>query len=72
MAEPVTGFYSWILPDKLWDRMEKLLRQYKVSSKGGCPRVDVRNVANGIFYVLRTGCHWNAVLREFGANSNTT
>lgn len=52
--------------------MEKLLRQYKVSSKGGCPRVDVRNVANGIFYVLRTGCHWNAVLREFGANSNTT
>ena len=25
MAEPVSGSNSWILPDKLWDRMEKLV-----------------------------------------------
>ena len=65
MAEPVSGSNSWILPDKLWDRMEKLLPKYKVSSKGGRPRVDLRKVANGIFYVLRT----NAVPREFGSGS---
>jgi len=54
MAEPVTGSASWILPDKLWDPMKKLPPKYKVSSKGGCPRVDLRKVANGIFYVFGT------------------
>ena len=69
MAEPVAGSASWILPDKLWDPMEKLLPKYKVSSKGGRPVVDLRKVANGVFYVLRTGCQWNAVPREFGVGS---
>ena len=32
-------------------------------------RVDLRKVANGIFYVLGTGCQWNAVPREFGAGN---
>ena len=69
MAEPTTETGSWILPDKLWDRMEKLLPRYKANPKGGRPRVDLRHVANGIFYVLRTGCQWNAVPREFGSGS---
>jgi transposase len=30
--------------------------------RGGRPRkVDVREVLNAIFYVLNTGCHWNAL-----------
>lgn len=29
----------------------------------------MRNVADGIFYVLRTGCQWKAVPREFGSGS---
>jgi transposase len=49
--------------------MEDLLPKYKVTSKGGRPRVDLRKVANGIFYVLRTGCQWNAAPREFGSGS---
>jgi len=69
MAEPSQDSGSWVLPDKLWVRMEKLLPKYKVSSKGGRPRVDLRKVANGIFYVLRTGCQWNAAPREFGSGS---
>ena len=69
MAEPSQDSGSWILPDKLWIRMEKILPKYKVNSKGGRPRVDLRNVANGIFYVLRTGCQWNAAPREFGSGS---
>lgn len=69
MAEPVTESGSWILPDKLWMRMEKLLPKYKTTPLGGRPRVDLQKVANGIFYVLRTGCQWNAVPREFGSGS---
>lgn len=69
MAEPSMEAGSWLLPDKLWDRMEALLPRYKTNAKGGRPRADLRNVANGIFYVLRTGCQWNAVPREFGSGS---
>jgi transposase len=29
----------------------------------------LRKVANGIFYVLRTGCQWKAAPREFGSGS---
>jgi transposase len=58
MAEPSTDSGSWNLPDSLWDRMEKLLPKYKANPKGGRPRS-----------VLRTGCQWNAVPREFGTGS---
>ena len=60
---------SWCLPDELWQRMQPLLPRYQRSSKGGRPRVDSRNIANGIFYVLRTGCQWKAMPREYGAAS---
>ena len=69
MAEPSPATSSWILPDVLWVRMEKLLPKYKSQPKGGRPRVDLRKVANGIFYVLRTGCQWKAVPREYGSGS---
>ena len=60
---------SWILPDKLWSRMEKLLPRYVSNPKGGRPRVDLRSIAEGIFYVLRTGCQWKAIPREYGSGS---
>ena len=69
MAEPSTVSGSWNLPDELWIRMEQLLPKYKVNRKGGRPRVDLRQVANGIFYILRTGCQWKAVPRKFGSGS---
>jgi putative transposase len=69
MAEPKTEPGSWILPDQLWIRMEKLLPTYSAQPKGGRPRADLRHVASGIFYVLRTGCQWNAVPREYGSGS---
>jgi putative transposase len=31
--------------------------------------LELRRVANGIFYVLRTGCQWKASPREFGSGS---
>lgn len=60
---------SWLLPDKLWERMQQFLPKYVRNPKGGQPRADLRKIANGIFYVLRTGIQWKAVPREYGSGS---
>lgn len=60
---------AWRLPDALWERMAPLLPKYRVSRKGGRPRLPMRQIAEGIFYVLRTGCQWKAVPREYGSGS---
>ncbi len=59
----------WCLPEALWERMAPLLPKYPVSRKGGRPRLPLRQIANGIFYVLRTGCQWKAAPREYGSGS---
>ena len=60
---------SWFLPDELWSQMLRHLPKYSSQPKGGRPRADLRAVANGIFYVLRTGCQWKAVPSEYGSGS---
>ena len=60
---------AWRMPDIMWQRIESLLPKYRKSRKGGRPRVPLRQVLDGIFYVLRTGCQWKAVPREFGSGS---
>ena len=60
---------SWRIPDGLWKCMSSLLPKYRRSPKGGRPRNDLRQIANGIYYVLRTGCQWKAVPSEFGSGS---
>jgi transposase len=57
------------VPDSLWQRMQRLLPKYQASRKGGRPRLPLRNVVTGILYVLRTGCQWKAMPREFGSGS---
>lgn len=48
--------YPTDLTDKEWGILKGLLPEAKV---GGRPRrVDLREVLNGIFYRLRTGCAW--------------
>jgi len=61
---------SWHLPDKLWKEMEKILpRPKKRTRKGGRPSVELRRVAEGIFYVLRTGCQWKAAPLIYSSGS---
>jgi len=60
---------QWRLPDALWERMEPLVPRLARHPKGGRPWIDNRAIADGIFYVLRTGCQWKAVPREFGSGS---
>ncbi len=55
---------EFVISDALWERIQPLLpvRQKKVHPLG-ChrPRVPDRQVLNGIFFVLRTGCQWKAL-----------
>jgi len=59
------------IPDELWKRMEPLLpkRQRRYRYPGRKP-LEWRQVLDGIFYVLRTGCQWKAAPREFGSGSS--
>jgi transposase len=60
---------EWRMPDELWERIEPLVPKPRKNPKGGRPWIDNRKIADGIFYVLRTGCQWKAVPREFGSGS---
>ena len=58
------------IPDALWERLEPLLPRVRRSRQGGRPPWPQRQVLNGIFYVLRTGCQWKAAPPEFGSGSS--
>ncbi len=70
MATPKRISRSWRLPDFLWEFMQPLLPKRQRRSKRGRRPLDLRTVADGIFYVLRTGIQWKAVPREFGSGSS--
>ena len=60
-ANPTTG--SFQVSDELWAVLAPLIPQ-RVNTHplgGGRPRVPDRTCANGISYVLRTGCQWKAL-----------
>jgi putative transposase len=60
---------GWRIPDELWERIEPLLPAKNPQPKGGRPWTPDRQVMDGIFYVLRTGCQWKALPRTIGAAS---
>ena len=53
----------FVISDELWALMEPLLTPHPNTHRfgGGRPRVPDRRCADGIFFVLRTGCQWNAL-----------
>jgi putative transposase len=57
------------IPDELWERLQPLLPSAVAKPKGGRPRMDDRQALDAIFYVLCTGCQWNALPRSLGASS---
>jgi putative transposase len=57
------------LPDNLWERIVPLIPAEKKKKLKGRPRMDDRKAMTAIFYVLRTGCQWNALPRTLGASS---
>ena len=72
MISEVSGVdSSYCIPDVVWDRIIALLSPSirRRKKKAGRPRMDDRKAMSAIFYVLRTGCHWNALPRSLGASS---
>ena len=63
---------DWRIPDELWERIVPLLPLRKLHPLG-ChrPRVEDRTAMDAIFFVLRTGCQWNA-LKETGICSSSS
>jgi transposase len=58
------------MPDSIWRRMKELIPKHPSSPKGGRPRLDPRRVADGVYFVMRTGCHWKAVPSQFVSGSS--
>ena len=60
--ETKTPRRTWRVSDELWAKIEPLLPPGKPHPLG-ChnPRVDDRRAMDAIFFVLRTGCQWNAL-----------
>lgn len=55
---------QYLISDALWAKIEPLLPIHKTNHPLGThrKRVDNRDAMNGILFVLRTGCQWNALL----------
>jgi putative transposase len=57
-------------PSDLTDGQWKLLEPHLPLSSGGRPRkTDLRDVVNAIFYLLRTGCQWHYLPKDFPPKS---
>ena len=54
---------KWRISDELWEKMLPLIPQHKANHPLGThrKRVDNRAAMDAIFFVLRTGCQWNAL-----------
>jgi transposase len=68
---------SWTVSDALWSKIEPLLpvrkrqvgRKYQSKPGAGRKPMPARQVFSAIVYVLRTGCQWKALPREYGSAS---
>ena len=69
---------SWEVSDELWQKIQPLVpsrparvarRRYQRKPGGGRKPMAPRQVFSAIVYVLRTGCQWQALPKEFGSAS---
>ena len=76
MAEK-KGYQSWTVSDELWDAEKEAIpkkerdtqKTYKNKPGQGRKPMDARKALGGILYVLRTGCQWKALPKEYGSGS---
>lgn len=65
---------DYIIPDALWHEIEPLIPRHRPKKHPlgmTRPRVPDRDAMNAIFFVLKTGCQWNA-LNETGICSSSS
>jgi len=65
---------GWRMPDKMWEKIEPIIPKIKETHPLGChrSRVPDRNAMDGILFVLRTGCQWNALRQTKICSSSST
>jgi transposase len=57
------------IPDRLWDDIKSILPKEKPLKTVGRTIIPYRKVIDGILYVLRTGCQWKMLPKEYGSGS---
>ena len=69
------NFYT--ISDEFWEIIHPLIpypkrraKKYQRKEGGGRKNLDYKRVFEGILYVLKTGCQWKAVPKQFGASSS--
>jgi transposase len=70
--------FSFYISDELWDIVDPLIpnrkrdgrRKFLRKSGGGRKPIEARQIFAGIVYVLKTGCQWKAVPKEYGSSSS--
>jgi putative transposase len=60
---------KFLIDPKLLKNIEKIIAKIEIKSRKGRPLLDIKRVINGIYYILVTGIHWNALPRCFGSYS---
>lgn len=61
--------YTSDLTDAQWEIIKALLA-LESSGPGRPIELDMREVVNGIFYLVRTGCQWADIPKDFPAPSS--
>ena len=59
------------IPDKLWIEIKANLPKEKQPKTVGQPIVSYRKVLDGVLYILRTGCQWKMIPKEYGSGSTS-
>ena len=78
--EKEKSYKSWTISDEFWEEVKdeipkrKTVRDpdktYQRKPGQGRKPLDPREVLEGILYILRTGCQWKAVPKEYGSGSS--
>ena len=57
------------IPEELWELIEPVIPKREFLPTGGRPRTDPRKILDAVLFVLRTGCQWKELPKEFGSGS---
>lgn len=57
------------IPDLVWNEVKGILPKEKSPRTIGRPSVPYRTVLDGVLFVLRTGCQWKSLPKEYGSGS---
>jgi len=60
----------WQVGDELWNIIQNILDELDPPARTGRPRTDQRKALNGILHVMRSGCQWNQLPKQFGDDSS--